>query len=165
MNCAEFIGILKSGQPVILRRHSKEYVRLTKDSLSLVTESGSHVCLWLAANRKFKRILRTVPKNWDLSKPITGSQRLIDRLKGVSGIRDFRELISFLRCWKEMCTVRNWSSEDNFPAFSEIAIFVYLTLIPEYWTISLEVEGKPAEEALPLIEHESVHSDNGDYDM
>jgi hypothetical protein len=64
-----------------------------------------------------------------------------------------------------MRTARNWSEEPNFPTFSEIAVFVYLTLIPEHWTIYLEVEGKSPEEALPLIEHESLHSDSSSYDL
>ena len=170
MNCAEFSGIIKSGQPILLRRHSKEYLRLATDSLSLVTEKNSHVCLWLAANHKFKRILRAVPQNWDPPKSDppklgTASQTLLDRLRGISGIRDLRELIPFLRRWEEMRTARNWSEEPNFPTFSEIAVFVYLTLIPEHWTIYLEVEGKSPEEALPLIEHASLHSDSDDYDL
>ena len=166
MNCAEFMGIVKSPQPILLRRHSKEYLRLASDSLSLITESGSHLCLWLAADRKFKRILREVAENPYPPRASMAAQRLLDRLRGgLPNIRHFRELVPFLRRWEEMRTARNWSSEKNFPVFSEIAAFVYLTLIPEHWTIYLEVEGKPPEEALPLIEHESLHSDSSGYDL
>jgi hypothetical protein len=137
MNCAEFIGIVKSGQPILLRRHSKEYVRLGENSLSVVIAHETHICLWLASNRKFKRILR----------------RFADDIR-------VQETTRFLQQWQEIGTARDWSV-TNFPGFQEIATFVYLTLIPEYWQIYLEVEG---EEAIPLIEHDSVHTDTGDYD-
>ena len=149
MNCAEFIGILKSGQPIILRRSSKEYLRLAENSLSVVTGVGKHFTLWLASNRKFKRILRSS----------------IYLTPGFHTESDFLELLPFLRRWEEMAKVRNWSDNANFPYIREIATFVYLTLIPEYWTIYLEVEGKPPEEALPLIEHGSLHTDNVGYDL
>jgi hypothetical protein len=154
MNCPEFIDILKSGQPIILRRHSKEYIRLTDNSLSVIAESGMHACLWLAANRKFKRIIRSV------SLDNNGKSWKIDTLP----LFHFRDITGFLRRWEEMRQVRNWAPTANFPDLTEIAAFVYLTLIPEYWTIYLELAGKPAEEALPLIEHESLHSDSGGYD-
>lgn len=144
MNCPEFINIVKSGQPIIFRRNSKEYVRITENSLSVITEHGEHLCLWLSANRKFKRMLRT--------------------LGGESNIINFKETHRFLNQWQEIREARDWSS-DNFPSFYEIATFAYLTLVPEYWTIYLEVEGKPAEEVLPLIEHESIHSDSSGYDF
>jgi hypothetical protein len=63
-----------------------------------------------------------------------------------------------------MRKVRHWAPNANFPDLTEIATFVYMTLIPEYWTIYLEVEGKPVEEALPLVEHESLHTDSDGYD-
>jgi hypothetical protein len=141
MNCAEFIDIVKSGQPIVLRRHSKEYVRLSENALSVVIAYETHICLWLASNRKFKRILR----------------RFGDDIRA-------EETTHFLHQWQEIGTARDWTV-TNFPGFQEIATFVYLTLIPEYWAIYLEVDGKPAEEALPLVEHEGIHMDSGgDYD-
>ena len=138
MNCAEFIGIVKSGQPILLRRNSKEYIRLGENSLSVISGNGAHICLWLASNRKFKRILR----------------RFADDIR-------VEETTRFLQQWQEIGTARDWTV-TNFPGFQEIAAFVYLTLIPEYWQIYLEVEGKP-EEAVPLIEREGVHMDTGNY--
>jgi len=141
MNCAEFIDIVKSGQPIVLRRYSKEYIRLSENALSVVIAYETHICLWLAANRKFKRILR----------------RFGDDIRA-------EETTRFLQQWQEIGTARDWTV-SNFPGFQEIATFVYLTLIPEYWAIYLEVDGKPAEEALPLVEHESMHTESGgDYD-
>ena len=137
MNCAEFIDILKSGQPIILRRHSKEYVRVSENSLSVVSEAGTHVCLWLAANRKFKRTLRRFS----------------------SHIPNFGETSCFLNKWDDMREARNWSPE-NFPGLREIATFVYLTLVPEYWMICLEV----GEEAVPLVQHGELHTGVSDYD-
>jgi hypothetical protein len=123
MNCAEFIGILKSGQPLILRRHSKEYLRLAENSLSVVTVSGKHLCLWLAANHKFKRILRVVPQNPPEVSPT--ASRLINRLRGgLPNIRDFRELVFFLRYWEEMRRARLWAPNYNFPGLTEVATFV-----------------------------------------
>jgi hypothetical protein len=147
MNCAEFIEIIKSGQPIIFRRHSREYIRLSSDSLSVISENGTHLCLWLAAIRHFKRILRSLDPSW-----------------GAQGVQ-FRETLGFLYRWEEMREVRRWGPNLNFPALREIATFVYLTLVPEYWTIYLEREGQPLEEALPLIEHESLHTDTGGYDL
>jgi hypothetical protein len=148
MNCAEFIDILKSGQPILLRRHSKEYVWLTENSLSVVAENKVLLCIWLAADFKSKRyLLNNFDSNWN------------------HRVKSFRETFWFLNRWQEMREARGWSTTINFPGLNEIATFVYLTLIPEYWTIYLEVEGKPAEEALPLIEHENLHSDTSGYDL
>src|SRR5262247_3390369 len=121
MNCAEFIDIVKSAQPILLRRHSREYLRLAENSLSLVSSSGQYLTLWLAENRKFKRILR---RTYQLPK--------------FPHLYDFREFLPFLRRWEEMVEVRKWSEKTNFPDLREIAVFTYLTLIPEYWTIYLE---------------------------
>ena len=150
MNCPEFIEILKSGQPIILRRHSREYIRLTENSLSVISKEGVHYCLWLAANRKFKRIICSVSadNNWKIDTLFLGY---------------FREMAWFLKQWQEIREVRGWTL-FYFPGLNEIATFVYLTLIPEYWMIYLEVEGKPAEEALPLITHEKMYTDVSGYD-
>jgi hypothetical protein len=137
MNCPEFIGIVKSGQPIILRRYSKEYVRIAENSLSVVTAHETHICLWLASNRKFKRILRRFSEDIRVG-----------------------ETNYFLRQWQEIGTARAWSSKDNFPGLHEIATFVFMTLIPEYWKIYLEGE----EEMVPVIEHDSIHLDNEGYD-
>jgi hypothetical protein len=152
MNCGEFIDILKSGQPILLRRHSKEYIRLSENSLSVTTENGVHLCLWLAASRHFKRIIRSLNLK-------ENHYPAID----LSRVGRFRETLAFLYRWEEMRTARDWSPH-NFPGLTEIATFVYLTLIPEYWMIYLEVEGKPAEEALPLVTHEKMYTDIAGYD-
>jgi hypothetical protein len=142
MNCAEFIDILKSGQPIILRRYSKEYVRLSENSLSIVTGTGEHICLWLAANRKFKRIL--------------SAGTVVDF---VISKKNLQELVWFLNRWQEMRQARRWSPR-NFPGLHEIAAFVYLTLTPEYWQIYLAI----GEEAVPLVEHGDLHTDLGAYE-
>lgn len=139
MNVAEFTGIVKSGSPVILRRRSNEYIRLSENGLSVVRDN-CHLTLWLASNRKFKRVLTT--------------------LASPGAMEPFRETHRFLEVWKEIREARQWSPH-SFPDLNEIAAFVYLTLIPEYWTIYLEREGQ---EPLPLIEHESLHADTGGYD-
>jgi hypothetical protein len=157
MNCGEFVGIVKSGQPVILRRHSKEYIRLAENALSVVAEDGTHICLWLAANRKFKRILASF------------SHRFIIERSGCHSdfveVKRFRETSWFLRKWQEMQEARDWTSTHNFPNLIEVATFVYLTLIPEYWMICLQRAGESALEASPLVEHEHLHTDTDGYDF
>ena len=144
MNCAEFIDIVKSGQPVLFRRHSKEYIRLAERSLAIVAEDEKHYVLWIVAERKFQSILRgTVPT---------------ERYRKV-----LRETVSFLNRWQEMADARDWSRR-NFPSLTEIATFIYMTLIPEYWMIYLEIERKPAEEALPVVAHEKMYMEVTGYD-
>ena len=139
----------------MLRRRSKEYFRLTENSLSVIAKDGVHLCLWLAANRRFKCILRSL--SLERSHPLA----VLEPFRW----GEYRETVGFLYRWEEMRRARHWGPKLNFPELSEIAAFVYLTLIPEYWAIYLEREGQPPGEALPLVEHESLHSDLSGYDV
>lgn len=140
ISCPELITLIKGGVPVRFRRHSPAYVRLTEISLAVISAKGEHLCLWLAKTGKFKSIMRALPP--------AGSKPYL-------ALSDWLEIVVFLRKWEEMRQMRNWAPGANFPHFTEIAAFCYLTLVPEHWQIYTEENGQ----VLPLFEHEELHCD------